>query len=281
MSNFPNIVDKFYRHFEQERTYEKQDPVTFAPSYLSSCKRQIFYKKTGTKPSNPIDLAGYFKMDVGKVVHERLQGILKGLGMLVSAEEHRTIEYKGLTFNYYYDGTIEHEGERILVEIKTVYAAGFRAVENAPKDDHIFQTLSYMMFEKIPRAIILYVGRDNGYMIQHNIRYFNNKKTGKQNLFVNNTKGGHDITQYLSWWLQKVNSLVALKPMIEKGTLPERDFEIVMKNLGKEISFAFQKDGEKYKGDYQCSYCQWKNKCWASELQEIKKHKFYIGGEFI
>lgn len=270
-NRYPNIAEIIYKSFQKDlKPREPQDNVTFAPSYLSSCKRQIAYKKLGYEPSNPIDLPQLLKMHWGNLIHEDIQRILKEQGYLISAEIAKGIEYSGLEFNYFYDGIVEYENEQYLLEIKTVYASGYKSIEDAPKDEHVLQALAYCKFENIDKAIILYAGRDNGYLKQHYL-YLDGDV-----LNIN----GYD-TDYVEQFGAKVGDLHHLKAIIERRELPERDFEITLKNNNGVITESFQKDNKKYASDWHCSYCSFKDLCWAKEYEQIKNHKFYINGEFI
>ena len=143
---------------------------------------------------------------------------------------------------------------------------GFRFIEKEPKQEHLLQMQLFMMFEKIDNGILLYVGRDNGFMIEH-------------------VYHKDDLPQF-DMGVQFFK-LKKLKNMIEYDQLPDKDFKICLKNINGVISEEFQKDSVKYKSDWQCrtkdgkSYCQWKDLCWKEELKEIFKHKFYIDGQFI
>jgi len=252
------LKGKIYNYFQsKESKREISKEITFAPSYFTSCKRQIFYKKIGQEASNPISEASYFKMALGSSSHEKIQDILKDIGILQECEDMKTIDYKGLTFNYRLDGIVEIEGKKYIIEIKTVYAAGFRSIEEKPKSDHFIQLQCYLNFENIEDGLILYVGRDNGFIVEHYIK--------RDSQFVDN----------------KIDELKELKKMIEKKELPDKDFQIQLKNTGEGISEYFTKDKIKYKSNWQCSYCAYHDKCWSKELQEIKNNKFYINKEFI
>ncbi len=259
-----NLVDIIYQSFAKEKKdKEPSELVTFAPSYLSNCGRAIFYKKTGEKPTNPPDLPALLKMGWGDILHDDIQARLSKLGYLESFEEAKTAEYEGLTFNYFYDGILNVDGMRAIMEIKTVYASGYKSIENGAKEEHILQLISYMVFEGIADGIILYGGRDNGFLKQYEFNLLDLQEN----------------TKYYDLWKSKVEKMKGLKKQIEARELPQRDFQIVMKN-GAEIAFDFQKDNVKYKTDWRCSYCNFFDKCWKSEKEQIKKHKFYINGVF-
>lgn len=265
MVNLPEII---YNSFKQREAKAPSDKVTFAPSYLSDCGRKIYYSKTGAKPSNPIELPSLLKMEWGNILHDDIQQRLKDAGVLESFEEWRTAEYEGLTFIYRYDGILNADAVRYIMEIKTVYASGYKSIEESPKPEHVQQAISYMKFEKIDKALILYAGRDNGYLKQHTIEL-------NGYCLVNGVKTEDDKT-----WESNVQKMRSLKAKIESKQLPDRDFKIVLKHDKGVITEEFQKDSVKYKPDWQCSYCSFKDMCWAKEYEQIKGFKFYINGEF-
>jgi CRISPR/Cas system-associated exonuclease Cas4 (RecB family) len=253
------IKNKIYDYFlKKEKDRPQPDEITFAPSYFSDCKRKIFYKKTGQEISDPISEAGYFKMALGSSSHEKIQSIIKELGILQEAEDLKTIEYGGLTFNYRLDGIVEIDGKKYVLEIKTIYGAGFRNVEEyGAKPEHMLQCRLYMEFEKVDRGLILYVGRDNGMMME----------------FVIERNGNEDIKKI-------INDLKILKNQIENKVLPDKDFKIQIKNTGEKLSEDFTKDKVKYKTDWHCGYCSYKSHCWKDVYSVIKNKKFYINGVF-
>lgn len=267
-----SIVDIIYKSFEKsERERKPQEKITFAPSYLSKCGRAIYYDKKAETPSNPPELPAKLKMYWGDILHKDIQERLQKAGVLESFEEFRTIEHEGLTFNYFYDGIVKVQGERAILEIKTVYASGYSSIEERPKDDHVLQCLSYMIFEKIDKGIILYAGRDNGFLKQHKIAY-----DFEGNVLIN----GKNLYGYAELWHDKIMKMKRLKELIESGGIPDRDFQIRLKNKGGQISHDFQHNSEKIKSDWQCTYCSHKDTCWKDVYAQIGKYKFYINNKF-
>lgn len=267
--NIPEIIYNSFQREEKERTEQKD--VTFSPSMLSTCGRAVYYRKKGFKPSNPPDLPGLLKMYWGDLLHNDIQQRLKQAGILESFEEARQIVWDGLTYNYYYDGIISSGNERAILEIKTVYASGYKSIEERPKDEHVLQALTYMRFEKIDYGIILYAGRDNGYLKQFRLQF----QDDLQGLLID----GKDYLHY-TVWKEKMKRNVLLKQMIESNQMPERDYQIVMKNNNGEIAYSFDKDKVKMKSAWQCSYCPHLNTCWKPEMEQMRNNKFYINGIF-
>jgi len=259
------LKEKIYQYFseKEKKQFDDTKEINFAPSYFKDCKKKIFYKKTGESESNPISEAGFVKMEMGKSIHDKIQNILKNMKILSEAEDYKGKEYQGLKIIYRLDGIIEIDKKKIIIEIKTVYASGFNSIENEPRENDLIQLILYMELEEIDDGILLYIGRDNGFMVEYNIRR-GNKIYGK-------------ICKKI---LDKIAELKKLKEQIENKELPDRDFKIQLKNKDGEISEKFQKDKVSYKSDWQCSYCQWKNLCWKDYYEEIKNHSFCIDGKF-
>lgn len=264
-----NLPDIIYKSFEQRKAKEPKEKITFAPSYLSDCRRKIFYSKTGHEPSNPIELPSLLKMEWGNILHDDMQQRLVKAGVLESFEEWRTAEWEGLEFIYRYDGILNVDGKRSILEIKTVYASGYQSIEQSPKEEHVLQAVSYMLFEGLDKAYILYAGRDNGYLKQHEVNFCEGK------VCVN-----FQETDLMDKWRELIDKLGTLKVNIETSILPERDFSIALKNSNGVIAESFQKDNQKFKSDWRCSYCNFKDLCWKKELEEIKTKKFFINGIF-
>lgn len=263
------LNDKIYDFFKgtdskrSAKVFKSEDTLYFNPSSFSACKRQIYYKKHYIAPSNPIDAASYIKMDFGSVLHSRIQDIVKKMGILIEAENLKTTVFNGLNFRYKTDGIIVLNRQRCLLEIKTTHAGGLRAVKHDPKPEDVIQMSLYMLFENIQNGVLLYVGRDNGYLLEYYI--------------------SRDCEAYktaIAEINRKCSELEILELQIKTGTLPTRDGFIEMKNSGGKISEDFQRNKVRHKSDWRCSYCQWHDLCWKDELEEIKKHGFYIDGEF-
>jgi CRISPR/Cas system-associated exonuclease Cas4 (RecB family) len=263
------LNEKIYDYFEKTdnnrsvKVFKSEDTVHFNPSSFSACKKQIYLKKRNIAPSNPIDAASYLKMDFGSTLHSRIQDIVKKMGILIEAERLKVKEFCGLHFRYKTDGIIILNRQRHIMEIKTTHAGGLRAVKHDPKPGDVIQICLYMLFERIKSGILLYVGRDNGYLIEY---YMTQECDAYKTAIAEIQK--------------KIPELKQLEAQIKSGIMPERDCQIALKNKDGVISEKFQKDKKAYRTDWQCGYCAYKNMCWETELEEIQDHKFFIDGEF-
>lgn len=258
------IKELLYNHFGEKkvRSYDT-NKINFAPSYLKACKRQIFYKKTGVSPSNPITEASLIKMSMGDAVHEKIQTVLMDMGIYEKGEEFEEIIWNDLVWIYRVDGVLNVNDTRYVLEIKSIYNTGFKQIEKNAKQDHELQLLMYLIFENIDRGMILYIGRDNGFMVEYDY-------------FVESLK-----EKYKDFMSYKLVELKELKTKIELDIIPDRDYQIAMKNNNGLITEKFQKDNNQYKTDWQCSYCQYKDLCWEKEREEMKQNRFFYDGKFI
>lgn len=267
------VKEYIYNYFNDLKKIEHKEKITFSPSSFFECKRKLFYKHFGEAHSNPIDKHSQLKMELGNTTHLMIQDILKKQGIYKSGEELKNTTYEGLEFNYKIDGLLEINNNKYLLEIKTIYGAGFNSIQKQPKEEHIFQIIAYMKFEGLNKAVLLYIGRDNGHMIEYKIKIENETLYIGQNQF--------NKYNYLEKFDDKVNELKTLHYLITIGDIPVKDYKIVMKNTNEEISYDFIHNKEHYKSDWQCAYCTYKTKCWVKEIEQMTKYKYYINGEFI
>lgn len=264
------LKEKIYDHYRKSEHHgpvkhgASDSTVFFNPSSFSACRRQIYYKKTNATPSNPISAASYLKMSFGSVLHEKIQAIIYKQGILIEAEKLKIATFGRLRFRYKTDGIIVLDNKKYIMEIKTTHAGGMRAVRDEPKPSDVIQMCLYMLFEKIDSGILLYVGRDNGFLLEYAIH-----------------TGDYLYKKALERILKKMKELTVLELNIMEHNIPGRDCQLQMKNICGKISEKFQKDKKAYRSDWQCEYCQWKDLCWKRELEEMHKHSFFIDGEYI
>jgi hypothetical protein len=167
------IKELIYQKFDNERLlkeqkdFDKDKKINFAPSYLTDCKRKIFFKKTNVPASNPNDSHSYIKFAMGDSVHEKIQSILKEIGIYQDGEDWKNIDYQTINWIYRYDGKIINNNQQYIIEIKSAYATGIDNIERyGAKEEHILQLYMYMLFENIDNGILFYIGRDNGFMLE-------------------------------------------------------------------------------------------------------------------
>jgi hypothetical protein len=251
-----NIIDKIDNHLLQK---EKRMKKSHYPSEINQCMRNLFYKWTAEKESDPISAGSRFKMEVGNSIHSILQEKLSEIGFdcIHEVGEKRDIGLKH-PLSYRVDTLIINPdtGDIEMIEIKSSYGNGIRAIKrNGPKQDDLNQIALYMWLVKISLCYLVYYARDDGYRLEFHIEYIDNKfYVDKKEISIN-----------IESLLKKFESI---EKHVELGIVPERQFMAAIKN--GEIRDKFQKDKVIYKTHWRCSYCQYKNHCWK---EEILKHK--------
>ena len=261
------LKELIYEYFDNERKHKEERDKKYldsdkkfniAPSYLTDCIRKIWYKKTKTIQSNPVSLHSYIKFSMGDAIHEKLAEILSKVAYIKKGEVWHDKEIHGIEWIYRVDNYILLKSNEFIIEIKSIY--GNTAYNDLPKENAIMQLFCYLLLEKINQGILLYLCRDTGF-----IEEFHFSIEGLKEKYGNKYK-------------ERLSKLKSIRDNIEQ--IPNREYNINLKNLNGEIKTDFQKDGIKYKSDWQCLYCQWYNECWEKELKKIKNHKFYIDGTF-
>jgi hypothetical protein len=255
-----NLIDKIDSYLIER---ERKKRVSHYPSDASKCLRQLYYKWTDEKESNPIEAGGYWKMSMGNKIHDLINEFLENAGLEIVNEISVKKEIEGL--KYPISGRIDNifideDSTMSGIEIKSTYGAGVRAIKNKGlKESDIFQVLIYMSLSEIKRFYVLYIGRDDGYRVQFVIDIRND-------LFCVDGK------PIIITFKDIVFRLKLLELAIERREIPDREFKAAIKN--GEIKDKFQKDKVIYKTDWQCSYCSYKNKCWKDDLEKYSSKLF-------
>jgi hypothetical protein len=260
INRIDNYLVKSRKEYKRERHY---------PSDISACVRQLFYKWKNEKPTNPIDATGYWKMGMGNKIHDLVNEFLDSEGMEIINEiaNRKKLDFLKHEISYRIDNLfIDEDGELSIIEIKTTYGNGVKWIKDSgmPKESDLMQVMCYMYLEKIPRAYLLYVGRDNAYRCQFKIDIRGDRLCA-------NGRGVHIKFRDI------FNKLILLERHLEDNSIPDRCYRAVVKN--GDIKDKIQYKKEIYKTDWQCSYCQWKDTCWEECMSD--KDNIYYDGKVI
>jgi len=253
--NLINKIDKWLLEGEgrkRERHY---------PSDVTKCTRQLFYKWTSTKPSNPIEAGAMWKMRAGDALHEMIMEFIDHMGYEIIQETAGRQKYRILQYeiSYRMDGIfIDPSNDDICgLEIKTSFGRGIKEIQKKqePKQSDIAQVIMYMELEHFDRFYLFYFGRDNAYRTQFE---FIRKADG---IYYNNKKSVITFDQLL-------DKLNLIEYYVDNNKLPEREFKVAIKN--GEIKDKFQKNNIMYSSPWQCRYCSYANHCWKEDLETYK-----------
>jgi len=265
------LKEIIYNHFDKEEQHVT-DPTAFSPSSFNSCLRQLYYGKTSTIKSNPVDNHAKLKMRLGTASHEMLQKMFQDEGIWVEGEDLKIKEFDGLTIRYRIDGLVKIKDQTYITEIKTIYGEGFRQIEQTPKTDHLTQLVLYLILECQNNGILLYIGRDNGRMLEYGVRIIN------EVVYIDHPEYELVNETLIPNIHKRAAELGKVRENILNKHVPDREFKSVFKFYNGEVVDEFTKDKVKYKSDWQCSYCGWRDMCWENEMEEAKCTGFYVGG---
>lgn len=215
------------------------------PSEVSACKRQLWYKWRGVEKSNPITAPGWVKMELGHATHDRIFKWLKDSGIQIINEisGEKVLGWLKYPIHYRIDNVIEKDGRDYILEIKSKYAQGMRSVEERPNESDVKQLQLYLDMADIDNGILLYIGRDNGFMVEWEVGRAEN------------------ITTLYEKYRE-------IERLIEVDVEPAREFRAVLKE--GVVKDKVQKDKVVYKSDWQCSYCPYLNYCYRQEIENKK-----------
>jgi len=150
------------------KQYDKPDSARdrtkgwYHPSQMAGCLRGVWFGILNATRNAPTvaeeSLRRQLIFSTGDMIHLMLQTLTHLSGLLLQAEvpvmneEHKIIGHT--------DGIMQFKGEKYLLEIKSINDHGFRALGDGPKPDHLEQINMYMYCTGIPRAVVLYYGKD-------------------------------------------------------------------------------------------------------------------------
>jgi hypothetical protein len=261
------LKELIYQHFENERQQKEkrakeiEKPYNIAPSYLTDCIRKIYYKKTNADVTNPVSLHTYIKWEMGHSVHETIYQILTQVAYIKKGEVWLEKDKFNFKWIYRVDDYIMVNAQNHIIEIKSTY--GNSAYNDLPKESAVMQLFCYMLLEEIDRGILLYICRDTGYIEEFHFHIDGLKE------------------RYGDKYHERLMKLQECNGCIVRQQLPDREYQIVLKKKDGVLTDSFQKDNVKYKSDWQCGYCLYRNLCWNDILSTIQNDQFYIKGEII
>lgn len=270
-----NIIDSLEKMLFRGE-YRKRE--SHYASDVSACRRQLFYKwreGDGLAPvrSNPPDASALIKMEIGNKLHDMIQDIFTSDDSpLVSHFEAEVKgEYKHPDLVYPIraraDGVfIDDDKMRCGAEIKTSYGRGIAEIARTrtPKPEHVDQCIITQGVLDLDRMYLVYLGRDNSYRCQFVFEYTGDEYVGS---FVWEDGNVSEVYRHNKTWHDLIEQLVSVEAYLKSGKEPPRDFIVAIKN--GEIRDSFQHQKRMYKSDWQCSYCSWRDHCWADIVREF------------
>jgi CRISPR-associated protein Cas4 len=161
---------------EEDKKYQGKVRV----SSLAICPLKAVYEMLGITPE--INREKLPILTIGSRLHEMLQEFLP----VEEAEKEFRRNYKGLEIIGHIDGImIDSTGEKFIVEFKTIADKRYgkkTTVDYLPSYNHILQAHFYMRMAKIKKAVLVYLLKSSGEVVEFGIPY--NEEVEKEMLKI-------------------------------------------------------------------------------------------------
>ena len=161
-AQFATMFDKAYLSTKKPNQFTKK--VSFSPSTIGygsgNCPRYWYLAFTGVIFIDDNDSISIANMAQGTQAHERIQKIIKDMGVLKHEELEITNEYppvRGLI-----DVVLDWNNEEVLGEIKTAKQEVWDTykAKMSPAPNHLLQLLTYMKLRNVKEGFFLYENKN-------------------------------------------------------------------------------------------------------------------------
>jgi hypothetical protein len=226
------------------------------PSEYSGCLRKMYFEWTKRTITNYRDATDIYRMMVGRWIHKGFADVLKEmLGDKVQSELEFTYEHPDLKYpiHGFMDNVFTYDEMLIGLELKTSFGRGIVSIAKSskPRPEDEAQAKIYLAANEFITSFSLpYLGRDSFYRTEFDIQL--------------------TVKQRREFMEQVVSKFKTLETHLEKGEMPPRDFSAVVKD--GEIKKEIQYNSVKYRSDWQCLYCVYRDGCYSKEIDDMGIH---------
>lgn len=284
-------IDKF---IVQQKPFEEPQPKrSHYPSSCScatpngiigGCLRAEYWAFKGIVGTNPSDAGGIWNMKLGKLVEIQVLGWLSEMGVLISKNQRfydKELNVSGEVDGFTWAFQMNQDNQPVIIEprevigleIKSAFGYAFwAALQHKPKLEHLLQVIVYLKnFPKVKKFYIIYVARDNP--LEHKKSFIITLQDGVP--YVN----GYQIPDIT------YNGIKArwdtLNEFLMGSITPGRDYTLYypddkIERLYREGQLSKSKYGDWKKGkgipsDWQCQYCDFKDKCYPDRIADFER----------
>ena len=221
------------------------------PSGANKCMRQLYFDWIGEPVSNYRTATDIWRMNLGTWMHKMFAHYLKEMGENVQDEVEMTFTDWRLKYpiHGYMDNVIEIDGYIFPIELKTVFGYGGKAIQlsGKPREDDEVQEKIYISFNDFVGGIVAYLARDSFYRTQFIV-----------------TMDSQEKEKFKEKIIMKFMSLEA---HVEERIMPDRDYHAIV--CDGELVETKQHKCIKYKSDWQCMYCVYRDSCYVEERENM------------
>jgi hypothetical protein len=239
------------------------------------CDRALYYALAETPPSNPPTIADAWRFGTGSMVHEKLQAILPTL--FEGAENEVDIDLRtiGVPGSSHADVVLTHEGQRTLVEVKSIGGFGFKTMATrfkgapgGPRFGDVMQAALAAKAHGCTRVVIAYLSLEN---VGPDLVDYTDSEAGR---FA--AEWHFTVDQLEDWIAAEIGRIHNVIDDVEKGTPSERALHdpteyppgaVIVDPFGQRSRGTWHIGNDAYLEDtgtaWQCGYCWHRDKCKA------------------
>ena len=239
---------------------------------IGKCLRASYWSHKAIEKTNPMNARGFRITTVGKKMEEwevmkyKEMGIWRGNNVKFFDTDHGI---SGEVDAFVWDEQVK---KIIGVEIKTGYGYQFQSrvigrpdKKGSPKLDHLMQVMLYLnYFKDVPLFKLVYIDRGNAARAEFNISL--EKSTGR--VLIDGERGPEGLS--IPAILHRYNEL---GKKLDDSAMPSRDYQLQYsaehlkflydsKRMTKTDVKIYERTKQLEKGDWRCSYCDYKDYCW-------------------
>jgi hypothetical protein len=181
-------------------------------------------------------IANKWQCEMGNAIHDM---IAKMLGELMPVRSEKSFKFQHprlkRVISGRWDNDAVYENKSFGIEIKTTYGRSVVDIQKTgkPKHDALVQAAVYLFTGDIKTWYLLYIGRDTGYRTQFKVTESNGK------IYLEGKETGITFDKI-------VDKFVALESYLEQHQLPDREYQIAIKQGELKIQ-GFQKKYKDFK----------------------------------
>lgn len=124
------LAEAWFAKYQAEGHMDKARAIPELPYRASQasmrCDRQLYYALTNEPATEPFTVASAWAMGLGTLVHEHVQDAVQELFPNAITEPTVDLQSIGIPGSGHADLIVDHDGDRVLVELKTTGGFGFK-----------------------------------------------------------------------------------------------------------------------------------------------------------
>lgn len=236
------------------------------------CARALQYAMAKVPESEPVTIASAWTMGLGNMVHDRLQDVVTGLFPDAEAEPTVDLSTIGINGSGHADLVMSHNGERVLVELKTtggfsfkMMASSFKGKPEGPRFGYLVQAAVLAAALGIDKIVIALLSLEP--LSPQLAEAYSDSEAGR---FA--AEWHYTLDELLPFVEAEVARVKRVEDAIEQGVLVRRRLDDPEYPVGAEVidPLASRAPWQVMGADgsivdtgayWGCAYCPWRSRC--------------------